>query len=776
MPLLLAWLTVLWCGLTELHLEEARPSTPAVQGPHLALDAARHLPAPVKVVGEDLMLDLQQGAGFVAFAGAHPTALVLVGRGTMRFSPPIRSEQRQLQLVAGSPTLTIDFDTAYVRLHPDAFDAHVESAGFRTDALPGDLLRRAQGIFEDEVGRSFSQETLQQAGPSLHVAALPALDDLLVEVHTRRHGRLTYLRLTSEPEDVALLDHDRERALVVYPSRAHRAGLGFSFGDEYGLPYEVSHYDIESSLDPARFAIFGRTRLRMRALDTFETVRLRLDHGLVVNDVRSREQGAHEFLQESASNTLLVRLVPPLAEGNEITLEVTYAGTVKPQDLLPGGGSEGAGLSGPDEPLAPGVPRASGGAAPPDGASLLYSNRVYWFPQSPVRNHTTVVLRVEVPADFVAVASAQPEEPASVTGPSGKRTFRFRTDRPVRYVALLVGKLMPVDGGSPPAGPVLRGVSSARQVQRARAEVREAAEMVRYFSSLVGESPFPPLTLALVEAPGPSAHSPAYLSIIGKPPGWDPARVGDDPGYYAAEPEFFVAHEVAHQWWGQAVGWRNYREQWLSEAFAQYFAALYIQHARGEKAFRDVLAWMNRWAAGAVERGPISLGIRAGQVAGRREQFVAIVYDRGACVLHMLRGLLGDEVFFRALRLYFDRWKFRRAGTDDFRRTLEEASGLELGRFFDQWVRDDGEPELHWTGTVSTREGRERLRLRLEQVGEAFELPLEVRIDYTDRPSTTVCLHVSAPREERDLDLSGTFRAVRLNDDHGALCRLHEDR
>lgn len=747
MPLLLAWLSLL-CGFAGPHRPEARPATHSAQGTQLTLDTARYLPAPFRVVAEDLVLEVQQGVGLAAFAGSRPTALVLVGRGTMRFSPPIRSEQRQLQLLSGTPTLAVEFDSAYVRLHPDLFESHVMPSAFREGGPAGDLPRRARAIFDDQVGRSFSQEVLQGHGPSRRIAALPGKEEFLAEVHTRRFGGLSYLRLPSEPEDVVLLDHDRGRTLVAYPSGGHRAAAGFAYGDEYGLPYEVSHYDIDASLDPGRLALIGRTRLRLRALEALETVRLRLDRGLIVSAVRSADQGAHEFLQQPESATLLVRLVPPLGAGREITLEVSYAGTVVPQTLLPGSKpGEGAELSGliGGPAVVPSRPLRDGLANRRDAASLLYSNRVYWFPQSPVRNHTTVVLRVDVPPGFLALASAPPDGPAA-TGPSGQRTFTFRTDRPVRYVALLVGRLLPLGEPASPAPPLVHGVSSQQLAERARAAVRDATDMVRFFSTLAGDLPFPPLTLALVEGPGPAAHSPAYLAILGEPLGWNPASAGDDPAYYAGEPEFFLAHEIAHQWWGQAVGWRNYREQWLSEAFAQYLGALYIGHRHGEEAFAQVLAWMNRWATGVVQQGPVSLGIRAGQVTGRREQFIAIVYNRGACALHMLRRWLGDEVFFHGVRAYFERWKFRRAGTDDFRRALEEASGRDLGRFFDEWIRDDGEPDVHWSAAVSPSEGRERLHLRLDQMGGTFDLPLQVRIGprTIPRPSRTCARRLPA--------------------------------
>ena len=96
--------------------------------------------------------------------------------------------------------------------------------------------------------------------------------------------------------------------------------------------------------------------------------------------------------------------------------------------------------------------------------------------------------------------------------------------------------------------------------------------------------------MALVESDLPGGHSPAYFAVLNQPLPTTPLTWRNDPASFDSFPEFFLAHEVAHQWWGQAVGWRNYHEQWLSEGFAQYFAALYAQHQRGDECSRRAAA------------------------------------------------------------------------------------------------------------------------------------------------------------------------------------------
>ena len=166
-------------------------------------------------------------------------------------------------------------------------------------------------------------------------------------------------------------------------------------------------------------------------------------------------------------------------------------------------------------------------------------------------------------------------------------------------------------------------------------------------------------------------------------------------GVRATIPEFFLAHELAHQWWGQAVGWRNYHEQWLSEGFAQYFAALYAQHQRGDDVVR-------RRAAADAQVGDRRVAIRGRSISATASAtsratsrvFRALVYNKGAAVLHMLRRLVGDEAFFRGLRRFYATSRFHKAGTDDFRAAMEAETGRSLERFFERWIYGSTLPQL----------------------------------------------------------------------------------
>ena len=185
-----------------------------------------------------------------------------------------------------------------------------------------------------------------------------------------------------------------------------------------------------------------------------------------------------------------------------------------------------------------------------------------------------------------------------------------------------------------------------------------------------------------------------------------------------------IAHEIAHQWFGDSVTESTWADLWLSEGFATYFAGLFLQRYDSEAAFRE---YMRQAAERVFEyekktRTPI--------VDRNTEDLFALLnannYQKGAWVLHMLRSSLGDAAFFRGVRDYYEAHKNATATTEDLRAALEKASGKDLKSFFARWVYDTGHPkyELAWTW----RAGELRLVLGQVQAGNAFLDPVPVNI------------------------------------------------
>ena len=239
----------------------------------------------------------------------------------------------------------------------------------------------------------------------------------------------------------------------------------------------------------------------------------------------------------------------------------------------------------------------------------------------------------------------------------------------------------------------------------------------------------------------------------------------NDPATFSDFPEFILAHEVAHQWWGQAVGWKNYHEQWISEGFAQYFAALYARERRGDGVFRSALRNLRKWAMEHSDQGPISLGYRLGHVRNEPRVFRAVVYNKGAAVLHMLRRLIGDEAFFNGLRRFYAANRYRKAGTDDLRQSMEAESGRDLERFFDRWVLDTALPRVR----ITTATKAETLEVAYEQLGETFDVPVTVTLQYADGTSEDIVVPMIDEAGTHVVPLRGALRNVEINRDDAAL-------
>ncbi|HEX8998980.1 MAG TPA: M1 family aminopeptidase [Blastocatellia bacterium] len=193
-----------------------------------------------------------------------------------------------------------------------------------------------------------------------------------------------------------------------------------------------------------------------------------------------------------------------------------------------------------------------------------------------------------------------------------------------------------------------------------------------------------------------------------------------------------VAHELAHQWWGDLVTCKDWTQIWLNESFATYSEYLWREHSRGRDEarfaiFQDFLTYLREdWTS---HRRPIVC---------RKYRFSEEVmdrhaYEKGACVLDMLRWELGEEGFFRSLAHHLNKFEFSVAETNDFRVSIEEATGQNLHWFFDQWLHGAGYPELE----VSYEWQREQkmLRVSVKQVQEneenqtpIFRFPVEIEI------------------------------------------------
>ncbi|HKW01698.1 MAG TPA: M1 family aminopeptidase [Vicinamibacterales bacterium] len=738
------------------------------------------------VQAPDLTLKMASGSAFVAEESGGVTALVLLGKGDVRFAPPDSGEQGQLRIFAGSPALESPIDAAFIRLNPAEFADHVSEHSLVLSKDAAVDFGRAQAIFADLAPRSFNLDLGDFTDD--HWSIEPSAGSLVVEFRTRRFSWLTYTRSPGEPEDISLFDRAHGHSVSLYASPERLATRGKFYSEDEGRTYDVERYTLDLTLDPSRSWISGRGSLRIRAKKGgLSSITLKLAQPLVVSSVSSPNFGRLLALRIAGQNNILVPLPSFIMEDTDLVFDVNYSGRLDPQQL----DREAIAVDGQGVPVTQDPSNLTPVIEPEK--RYLYSSRSLWYPQGQGTDYATASLRLSVPSQYQLVASGsligvKVAEAKDDTGRGDTRmvrTVEYSADRPVRYLACVISRFVPVarqraevpgvaavstiggaqDGAaSDPTGVSIEVVATPLTAAKSRPLVNRAGEMIRAFAKIVGEAPYPDFTIAAIEDNLPGGHSPPYFAMLLQPLPTSPFSWANDPvAFENIYPHLFLAHEVAHQWWGQAVGWKNYHEQWLSEGMAQYFAVLYAGVDRGQDVVRSLIGRMRESAAQYATQGPISLGYRLGHIQNEGRVFRAIEYNKSAVVLHMLRRLIGDEAFFKGIRRFYAANRFQKAGTDDFRAAMEAETPIKLGRFFDRWITEAAIPRLNVTSRVEPS-GKTAI-VRIEQLGEPFDFPYTVTVQYTDGRNEDITIPVSEAVTDHTIELKGSVRKINTKDD-----------
>ncbi len=728
------------------------------------------------VASEDLEVTLAHGSVFTVETDQGVTGLVLVGRGRMRFHPAPETERGQVRILTGTETVTSPFDAAFVRV--GTLGAHVDPAKLIPHAVRPDVARRADAVFREEAPKSLMIDLADLS--SDHWWSLPGPDDFLVDVRTDRYGTLTYTRAANDPEDICLFDRRRQRNIAVYASKATLDARGRFYDEDDRSPYDVQHYDVDLAVSPNTQRLDGVVRMQVRVrASSMQQMPVKLADALDVRTVTSDRFGRLFSVRMPGQNAVLVNLPATVIQGTDLTLTFAYSGRLAPQTPS----RETIALA-QDDVSQSRRPPSLDELRPRLEPSFLYSSQVDWYPHSPVPDYATATLRISVPDPYVCIASGQPlpRPPRRIADADGsaRKLYELSATRPLRYLSFIVSRFQPIDhrtvtfdagdSGTAAAPLDLSVLSNVAQTPlNGRAIADRAADIVKYYRSIVDETPYPSLALAVLEDVRPGGHSPAYFAVLQRPIEDTGLTWRTDPVAFSDYPEFFLAHEIAHQWWGQAVAGRNYHEQWLSEGMAQYFAALYAQHLRGDEVFAGVMRQMRRSALDHASDGPIYLGYRVGHIRGDSRAFRAVIYNKSAAVLHMLQRLVGDDAFFRGLRRFYADGRFQKTSTDRLRIAMEATSGRSLDRFFDRWIYASALPSVALRYHVETSASGQTLVLRVDQAGEVFDLPITVVLTFSDRAPQMVAIPITDRTVERRIPLSGTLRTVDVNKDDGTL-------
>ncbi len=349
----------------------------------------------------------------------------------------------------------------------------------------------------------------------------------------------------------------------------------------------------------------------------------------------------------------------------------------------------------------------------------------WWFPCQDVTNQKmTTELIATVKADYFALSNG--ELVASRDNPDGSCSYHWKQEQPhpAYLVTVVIGEyehLKDHYDGLPVDYYVYRN-----RVEEGRKLFSRTPEMIKFFEEKFGYAyPYVKYAQVLVDdflfgaMENTSATTMTDRCLLD-------ARAELDLNY-----EDIVAHELAHQWWGDLVTCKDWSQIWLNESFATYSEYLWREHTQGRDEarfalFQDFLTYLKE------DRTSHRRPIVSNKYRFSEEIMDRHAYEKGACVLDMLRGVLGDDAFFRSLAHYLNKFEFGVAETNDFKVAIEEVTGINLHWFFDQWLYGEGYPELE-VGYDWQRE-QKTLRLMIKQVqqtdeaGRIFRFPVEIEI------------------------------------------------
>jgi aminopeptidase N len=286
----------------------------------------------------------------------------------------------------------------------------------------------------------------------------------------------------------------------------------------------------------------------------------------------------------------------------------------------------------------------------------------------------TFDLRLVLPAGLQAIGTGTlvSEQP----GPDGTIVHRFRQERPVSsyLFGFAAGRFIEVKAAQ--GNTALRYVGEGFSPDELGRAFRDTPDMLDFFTQRAGVA-YPQDTYTQVLVASTSGQEAWGFSLLSDAYGH---AVLDEPAAIS-----LIAHELAHQWWGNLVTCQDWTHFWLNEGFATFMAAAYDEQRSGREAYlRDIERARVRYEAVREAGGDRSLVFPDWNHPTANDR--TIVYQKGAYVLHLLREQIGDDTFWAGIRRYTTTHAGGSVTTDDFRRSMEQSSGLNLSAFFDKWV------------------------------------------------------------------------------------------
>jgi aminopeptidase N len=463
--------------------------------------------------------------------------------------------------------------------------------------------------------------------------------------------------------------------------------------------YHVLHYKIAVAIDETHKSVRGTVTTTLTPfVNDFKTVVFDAE----AMTIERCYLGSKEFHFDTDSTTLTIHLDAPYSPKDTLTLSVQYSCTPK----------RGMTFTGPD-------------SAYPMRHWQFWSQgedmtNHFWFPCHDFPNEkatSEVIVTVDKKLDVLSNGKLISVKENTK---EGTKTFHWKESKPhVTYLIMVAGGEYAVLHDKVGKLP-LEYYVYPEDTADARIAFQQTPDMIKFFSRMIG---FPYAwekygQIILQDHFGGMENTSATtLTDLGTV--YDArARIDDSP-------TSLIAHELAHQWWGDVVTCKDWRHIWLNESFASYFDPLYHEYHLGRDEF-DYTMFNNQQS-----------GITVDTTRGRKpivsvESYGENIYPRGSAVLHMLRFILGDSLFWKSINHYITKYQFQPVETNDFKNAIEEATGQNLYWFFDEWVYKAGHPIFDvsyiWNDSSKTISLSVKQTQTIDSLTPVFKMPVDVEI------------------------------------------------
>jgi Peptidase family M1 domain len=758
-----ALLLVFACGLNFLHAQ--RP--PNANTYYMQLRSL--LPGGEVVTVKDLVLKRDAAVftfhqGSFAFYGevnGKVTGAVFRGDAHLHVTPPTAEERHNLSLVTHNEEFDADFDQAVLRftdgtveeLHKAATGKANPDAEFTKAAQSAQEFARHQ--VHDNVDLRLLQDVLSSAPGGYFLAAIhgKGYPHLLFEYDPEGAGDLA-------PEEVGLMNwNDWGPSYLLAFHRAEEYANGIPSGHERNAAYTVSSEDIDTTIEKSGFLTGLATTEIHAEQDGLAVVPLNLYPTLRVSKVETAAGMQLDYVQEKKEDDpdFGVVLPHPLKKGESISLKIAYGGKEVVQN-------EG-------------------------NANYYPIARESWYPNATqgLGNYAMYHMVFHVPKglDLIATGSKSGEHT------DGKvTTSEWKTDVPLPVagfnlgdftmkegsVAYKTGGSLSVDAfantnppdifneiadavnnapmggaGDAPAG----AIGKIDTVSMLPTQLSQAQVAAQIYTSYFGVLPFNHVAVTQQFACnyGQSWPMLVYLPICGFLDTTQQHVLGLRPEdmYW----KMVTPHEVAHQWWGHTVGFRSYRDQWMSEGFADASASIFLLLTRPKpndyldfwKEERKLITERNSMGFRPIDVGPVTMGFRLSTEKTGFGVYRDLVYPKGAFILHMVQMMMwspqeGDKLFMETMHDFATTYRLQAATTEDFKAIVEKhmSPSMDLEHnhrmdwFFNQYVYGTDLPAYHFEAQATPNDQGVSVHFKLMQSGVRadFRMPVPIYLEFAD--------------------------------------------